>query len=256
MRHLILAAVLLMPAVALAYDEPQCPFSANRHLDLDMAGVKTVRFVVNSHDLQVDGSGSGKPTVDGRACASSQDILDNLVVEQSKEGGTLVVELKDRRHGWSGFGNHVAYLKVKANVPGNVPVAVDGGSGDVEVRHVASLQASAGSGDVEASDVRGDVQANVGSGDVKLSHTGHVEVSSVGSGDLTVRDAAGVRIGTVGSGDAKLTDIRGDVSVGTVGSGDLDVDGVKGNLTVRSHGSGSIEHHDVSGKVDVPRDDD
>ncbi|UPG86638.1 DUF4097 domain-containing protein [Luteibacter aegosomatis] len=256
MRHLILAAVLLMPAVALAYDEPQCRFGADRHLDLDMGGVHRVRFVVNSHDLQVDGSGSGKSTVDGRACASSQDIVDSLVVEQEKEGDTLVVELKDKRHGWSGFGNSYAYLKVKASIPGNLPVVVEGGSGDVEVRHVASLRASAGSGDVEANDVRGEVQANVGSGDLKLSHTGPVEVSSVGSGDLTVRDARGVRIGTVGSGDAKLTDIQGDVNVGTVGSGDLVVDGVKGNLTVRSHGSGDIEHHDVSGKVDVPRDDD
>lgn len=255
MRHLILATLLLLPAAAMA-DEPQCRFSADRHLDLDVSGVHRVRFVVNSHDLGVDGSGNGKFAVDGRACASSKDILDNLVVEQSKQGDTLVVELADKRHGWSGFGSNYAYLKVRATIPGNLPVEVEAGSGDAELRHIASLQVSAGSGDVEATDVRGDVQATVGSGDVKLNHVGHVEVSSVGSGDLTVRDARGVKIGTVGSGDAKLTDIDGDVNVGTLGSGDLDVDGVKGNLTVRSHGSGDIEHHDVSGKVDVPRDND
>ncbi|UPG89180.1 DUF2807 domain-containing protein [Luteibacter aegosomaticola] len=254
MRHLILAALLLAPAAAMA-DEPQCKFHADRNLDLDLAGVRQIRFVVNSHDLKVDGAAGGKPSVQGRACASTQEAADNLVVVQSKEGSTLVVELKDKRDGgWHmGWGSNYAYLKVQASVPGNLPIEVNVGSGDAKVRNVASLESTAGSGDLEVDSVRGTVKANVGSGDVKLSNTGAVEVGSVGSGDLTARNVTGgVRIATVGSGDAKLTDITGDVDVGTIGSGDLDVNGVKGNLTVRTKGSGDVDQTGVTGKVDIP----
>lgn len=258
MRHLIFAALLLAPAAAMA-DEPQCKFHADRNLDLDLGGVRQIRFVVNSHDLKVDGSAGGKPGVHGRACASTQEMADNLVVEQSKEGSTLVVELKDKRQGgWHmSWGSSYSYLKVQANVPGNLPIEVNVGSGDAHVSNVASLESSAGSGDLIVDNVRGTVKANVGSGDVKLSQTGPVDVGSVGSGDLTVRGATGgVQIGTVGSGDAKLSDITGDVSVGTIGSGDLDVDGVKGNLTVRTTGSGDVDQKGVTGKVDIPRNRD
>jgi len=254
MRHLILAALLLAPAVAMA-DEPQCKFHADRNMDLDLGGVRQIRFVVNSHDLKVDGSAGGKFAVQGRACASTQEMADNLVVVQSKEGDTLVVELKDKREGgWHmGWGSNYSYLKVTASVPGNLPIVVNVGSGDAEVRNVASLESTAGSGDLEVAGVRGTVKANVGSGDVKIANSGAVEVGSVGSGDLTAHDiTGGVRIGTVGSGDAKLTNITGDVDVGTIGSGDLDVDGVKGNLSVRTAGSGDVDHKGVTGKVDLP----
>lgn len=254
MRHLIFAALLLVPAAAMA-DEPQCKFHADRNLDLDLGGVRQIRFVVNSHDLKVDGSAGGKPGLHGRACASSQEDADNLVVLQSKEGDTLVIELKDKRDsGWHmSWGSKYSYLKVQANVPGNLPIEVNVGSGDAQVRNVASLDSSAGSGDLEVDGVRGAVKANVGSGDVKLSNVGAVEIGSVGSGDLTARNVTGgVRIGTVGSGDAKLSDITGDVDVGTIGSGDLDVDGVKGNLTVRTTGSGDVDQKGVTGKIDIP----
>jgi DUF4097 and DUF4098 domain-containing protein YvlB len=255
MRHLIFAALLLAPAAAMAADEPQCKFHADRNLDLDLAGVQTIEFVTNSHDLKIDGAAGGKPGVHGRACASTQEMADSLVVEQSKNGSTLVVELKDtHKGGWHIFGSSYSYLKVNASVPGNLPIKVDVGSGDADVRNVASLEASAGSGDLDVDGVKGGVTANVGSGDVKLANTGPVKIDSVGSGDLTARNVTGgVTIGTVGSGDAKLRDISGNVDVGTIGSGDLDVDGVKGNLTVRTAGSGDVDHKGVTGKVDLPK---
>lgn len=254
MRHLIFAALLLAPMAAMA-DNPECKFHADRNLDFDMAGVKAVRFVVNSHDLKVNGNDRGKPGARGRACGSTQEIVDNLEVVQSKQGDTLVVELRNKEGGgWHmGWGNSYSELKVEATVPGNVPVIVNVGSGDAEVRGVASLESTAGSGDLIVDGVRGRVKANVGSGDVKVSNSGPIEVGSVGSGDFTARTVnGGITIGTVGSGDAKLTDVTGNVDVGTIGSGDLDVDGVKGDLHVRTAGSGDVDHKGVTGKVDIP----
>lgn len=255
MRHLVLASLLLLPAVALADDVPSCAFHADRNLDLDFSGVRAVRFVVNAYDLSVQGgSAPGKGTVRGKACGSDQKIVDNLIVTQEKRGDTLVVELTEKDTSWSGgWGNHYSYLKVEATIPASLPVTVEAGSGDVKLRSIASLDVGAGSGDIEASDVKGAVHARIGSGDVKVDGAGSMSVDSVGSGDLTARHVHGdVRIGTVGSGDAKLTDVDGSVDVGTIGSGDLDVDGVKGNLTVRKKGSGNIEQHGVAGKVNIP----
>jgi hypothetical protein len=253
MRHLLLASLLLVPAVAMADD--QCKFHADRNLDLDLSGVRAVRFSVHSYELHLSGGApAGKGTVRGKACASDQQTLDSLVVTQERDGDTLLVELKtDRNSGWSGFGSHYSDLKVEASVPSNIPVMVNVGSGEAKVRGVASLDSSSGSGELEASDIKGSVRTTVGSGEVKLDSTGPVEVDTVGSGDFEAKHVnGGVRIGTVGSGDAKLSDIGGNVDVGTIGSGDLNVDGVRGDLRVRTQGSGDVDHHGVTGRVDVP----
>lgn len=47
----VLLALLLAPVTALA--APHCKHSAERKLDLDLAGVKRVKFEVNSHDLRL-----------------------------------------------------------------------------------------------------------------------------------------------------------------------------------------------------------
>lgn len=254
MRQLIFATLLLVPAVAMA-DKDNCKFSAPRNLELDLSGVRAVRFAVNAYDLHLSGDApAGKGSVRGTACASDQETVDNLVVTQQREGDTLVVELTNKRNsGWSGWGSHYSDLKVEATVPPNIPVTVNVGSGDAKVRGLASLDSSVGSGDLEAHDIKGAVKTSVGSGDATFENTGAIEVDTVGSGDFHAKRVnGGVSIRTVGSGDAKLSDVGGNVEVGTVGSGDIDVDGVRGNLTVRTQGSGDVEHHGVSGKVDVP----
>ena len=258
MRYLILASLLLLPAVALADGEP-CKFHAERNLDLDLAGVRSVRFAVNAYDLHLAGGGpAGKGTVRGNACASDQETVDNLVVTQERDGDTLVVELKNRRNGgWSGFGSHYSSLKVEATVPSNIPVKVNVGSGDAMVRGVASLESAVGSGDLEAREIKGPASVTVGSGDAKLEQVGAITADTIGSGDfIAKRVDGGVRIGTLGSGDARISAVNGDVEVATVGSGDVDVDDVRGNLSVRTVGSGSVDHRGVTGKVDVPREKD
>ncbi|HVI54988.1 MAG TPA: DUF2807 domain-containing protein [Luteibacter sp.] len=254
MRHLILAALLLAPAVAMA-DSSECKFHADRNLDLNLSGVRRVTFVTNAYELHVEGTApAGKGTVRGKACASSQESLDKLLVTQEREGDTLVVKLTNEGRGWN-FGHNYTDLKVDAAVPSSIPVTINVGSGEATARGLATLESTVGSGELEAHDIKGAFSTTVGSGEVKIDNTGAVDVTTVGSGSFAATGAnGGVRIATVGSGEAKLRDITGDVSVGTVGSGEIEVDGVKGNLTVNTKGSGDITQHGVTGKVDVPRD--
>ncbi|KAG1556123.1 hypothetical protein G6F50_012771 [Rhizopus delemar] len=93
MRSLLAcSALLLLPLSALAADAPNCKFTAARTLKLDVGGARAVVFEVNQHDLKLVAS-KGGGQLDGRACASSQEWLDQLGLDQRKGGDKLVLRL-------------------------------------------------------------------------------------------------------------------------------------------------------------------
>ncbi|MBB3225732.1 hypothetical protein FHW69_000322 [Luteibacter sp. Sphag1AF] len=250
MRLYLLTAMLLAPALSFAHE--QCAAQADRNLDIDLAGAKSVRVVVNSHEIHLEGTATPKIIVRGKACASDQDGLKGLTITQQREGDVIVVELKDETSHW-GWGSHYSDLKVDIKVPTNLPVDVKVGSGDANVRNVVSLQSSVGSGDLDVSHVSGSFSTNVGSGDVDAQDVGPVRVGSIGSGDFTVKTVRGdVSIDSIGSGDANVSSVTGNIKVGTIGSGDLHVNDATGSLTVDTLGSGDVDHHGVAGKVSIP----
>ena len=251
---LALCTLLALPGIAMA-DEDHCKASAPRDLKLDLAGVKSVLFEVNSHDLHVKGTPGTAGQASGRACASNPELLKQLTLTQRKVGDQLIVTLARDSSGWGiSFGNSYAYLDVRASVPDSLPVRLDIGSGDVDASGLAALEVETGSGDVEARDVKGAVTAKVGSGDVTLERIGALKVSSVGSGDFTARQIRGAaEVGTVGSGDLDLDGVQGSVKIGVIGSGDVDVSAVTGSVNVESIGSGDLGVRDVGGDLTVSR---
>jgi|HigsolmetaAR204D_1030405.scaffolds.fasta_scaffold00261_17 Uncharacterized conserved protein len=268
-RTAMLSLLLLATAPALARD---CAHSAPRTLDLDLSGVKTVKFVIGHNELRIDASPGKSGSVSGQACASGASLLDQLSLTQHREGDRLVVTARREGAPLFSLGRHYAYMTLRARIPDDIPVELGVGSGDAWVAGVPSLDVSVGSGDVEARRIRGRVTASVGSGDIELDDIGPLHVSSIGSGDvkathvhgdatvgsigsgdLELKDVKGsVRIDSIGSGDAGLERIAGTVEVGSVGSGDVSVRGAAG-LRVRSIGSGDVFHRDVTGTVDLPR---
>jgi len=254
--RLILASLLLLAPLA-GHATDNCTFEAPRNMSIDLAGVRAVQIEVRSFDLHVTGrSDTRKLDLRGRACASDRDMLERLVVSQHREGDQLILELGNDR-GFHWFGNGEANLEVAVELPANLPLTVDVGSGDAEVSGVAQLDSHVGSGDLNVRNVAGRFATSVGSGDAEAHEVGSLEVGSVGSGDLTVSGVGGdARVGSIGSGDVTLRNVRGSVHADTLGSGDLDVDGVGGDLSLGAKGSGDVSHNNVKGKVDVPRDDD
>lgn len=266
----LLATTLLLPLPALATD---CAHVRDIDLRLDLAGARSVRFEVGPHDLDVraaDGSGG---TLAGRACASSEAALAGLQVTQVRRGATLVVRLAaEGGRNWTLFGNRYARLDLSATLPADMPVVLELGSGDVQVRGVAALEADVGSGDLKAADIAGTVSVSVGSGDAAIEGVGAVRVGSIGSGDVAASRVRGdvsvgsigsgdfglygaggdVELGSIGSGDADLRNVAGSVTVGSVGSGDVDAIDVRGDLVVRSIGSGGVGHRGIGGRLDLP----
>ncbi|WP_093139877.1 DUF4097 family beta strand repeat-containing protein [Pseudoxanthomonas sp. GM95] len=269
------AAVLLaLPMLAQAADPAHCKFSEPRSLKLDLAGATSVLFKVGSSDLRLKAGNGAAGALNGRACASSADLLKDMQISQQRDGDKLVVTLMpEKKLTFSFSGSTYWYMDLDGTVPNDVLVQLDVGSGDASLTGAKAASADVGSGDIDLRDIAGPVTAKIGSGDLKLDGAaslkllsigsgdaevnrvaGKADIGSVGSGDLKLQRVGSVSVGSVGSGDVELRDVGGDVTVGSIGSGDLNVNDVRGNLTVRSRGSGDIDQHGVTGTVDVPKD--
>ncbi len=269
-RLAAIATLLLAASPAFA---AECKHSSPRNLALDLSGIKTVMFEIAHNELRVDAARGANATVSGKACASDAGTLDQLTLVQERSGDKLVVRARREGNRTFAIGQHYAYLQLTANVPDDVMVQLNVGSGDAWVTGASALSIDLGSGDVEARRIRGRVTAKVGSGDIELDDIGSLNVLSIGSGDVVARNVRGnaevgsigsgdftakgvggnVEIGSIGSGDADVESITGSVVVGSIGSGSLDAQGVSGNLTVRSKGSGDISHSGIAGTLDIPR---
>jgi hypothetical protein len=253
MRRLILAALLFAPLASYA---DQCQYSAPRNLTLDLAGVREVQVDLHSHDLHLTGSDGAKGgAITGRACASDPKLLDDLTVTQHREGDRLIVEAGGHEHAHISFGYSYTDLKLDLQMPSQIPVVLNVGSGDAWVTGLQKLSTQVGSGDVHISKISGAFALSVGSGDIDVNDVGSLDVGSVGSGDLKVNGVRGdARFGSIGSGDIGIRSVGGNLRVDTLGSGDLVVHDVQGDFTLGAKGSGDVSHSGVKGKVSIPHD--
>ena len=254
MRHLMIAAGLLLAPLAAFADD--CKFQADRNLQLDLSGVHAVQIDLRSYELHLRGdSGARLGELTGRACASSQDLLDDLIVTQRREGDVLIVQAgRDRSH-WGFSGRTYADLKLNLKLPPSMPVTLNVGSGDAWVDGVKRLDTHVGSGDLHVKNIDGPLSASIGSGGLDASNVGSVDLGAVGSGDFKGEDIKGdVRVGSIGAGDVSVQRVGGSVRAQTLGSGDLTARDVGGDLSLGAKGSGDVNHSGVRGKVNVPRD--
>ena len=272
----VLFGLILAAVSTTALADHDCKFKAERNLDIDPAGLKALALVLGSSDAQVEGvAGIKRIEVRGKACASEEEWLKDLTVDQERSGDRVRVTTSKNRSGThiNLFGSSYAYIDLTVRIPTDLALEVDAGSGDADVTNVASLRFTSGSGDLKAHHIVGDVLVKVGSGDAIIDDIGGLNVERVGSGDIRASNSRGdIKVGHVGSGDVTFADVHGsvriesvgsgdvgvrhtggDVEIGSIGSGDVTVDGVGGNFIVHSAGSGDLHHHQVTGKVDVPK---
>ena len=252
MKRLALIA-LLCPALAAASD---CEHSQDRSLKLDLAGVRTVRIEIGSNDLRLAPSGAAGARFGARACASSPELFEQVTLEQRREGDRLVIVAKREGYTVGWVQAKYAYLDIDAQLPAGLAYEVKVGSGDAVVSGLGSLLADVGSGDLEVREISGLFEVEVGSGDVLAENVGELRVDSVGSGDL---EASGVRgnvlVRDIGSGDVDLRRVGGNVEIASIGSGDADVDDVTGDLRVVEVGSGDVSPSRIGGRTYLPSDD-
>lgn len=261
---------------SLSFAAAPCEFSAQRDFDVEVAGIETLVLALESDDVEVEGvAGLERIEVRGKACASTQARLAELVIEQQRMGKDLAITTRARPSEFRLFGSSYAYIDITLRVPESLTVGIRGSSGDAQVKGVAALDFDTSSGDLVADAIAGSLGIETASGDIRGSGFGSVHVRSTASGDINLRDVrgdvnleqsgsadvtldqvgGGVEIGSVGSGDVSVHHVDRDVVIGSVGSGDVDVSDVGGDLRVRSSGSGDVSHRGVRGTVSVPQDD-
>ena len=275
MRSVIFLGLVIAAANAGA---TECAFQEPHNLDIDAAGVRTLEARLESTDLRVFGDpGLKRIEVRARACASAQNRLGEVTLEQRRDGDTVtLIPHQNGNQTFSVLGSSYAYLDIEVHVPQSVAVRIRSSSGDVDARHLATLDFSSHSGDLIAAQIQGELRAEVHSGDVKAHEIGRLDVARSGSGDIQaqqVRDdvhvghvgsgdltfteiGKGVHVESIGSGDVTVHRAGGTVQIDSIGSGDVSANDVDGDFIVKSAGSGDIHHGTVRGKVSVPRDND
>jgi len=131
-------------------------------------------------------------------------------------------------------------IDYELTVPAATRVTSNTGSGDQRIQGVQGpVEVRSGSGNLEVSQVGGEVRAATGSGDVTVNGSKGGAHLSTGSGSIRGTQIAGSLDASTGSGDIRLQQTaEGSVRVRT-GSGDVELSGVKGGLTVGT-GSGDV----------------
>jgi len=236
MRKLALpAAVLLLCAgcqITLGDWDSDCSLTAERNASLDAAGASRVEIEAGAGSLTVRGvAGAGALTAEGTACAASERVLEDIRLTAERRGDVLFLGTE--------FPNGIrgpARLDLEVELPADLPVFIDDGSGSLRVEGVAELEVDDGSGSIEIADVAGKVRVEDGSGEMTIERVG---------GEIRIRD---------GSGPISVLAAGGDVVVEDDGSGDIEIRGVDGSVIVEEDGSGSIAVRDVRGDFELRRD--
>jgi hypothetical protein len=229
-------------------------------------------LTAGSGSLEVVGvEGLGEIRAVGRACASQEEFLDDLLLISDMDGSTLVVETHypDTRN-WRG-GNRYASLDLRVEVPAGMAAEIQDGSGEASLSNLGSLVVRDGSGGLTIDEILGDLTLEDGSGEVEIhgvsgwvkikDGSGGIILEGAGS-DVQIQDSSGeVEVSGVNgsvtledsSGGLTVSDVTGFVRVVGDGSGEIDVNGVGGDFIVERDGSGEIRYEAVGGTVDIPK---
>ena len=267
-----LASALLACAFAAPAHADDCKHTAHRTANSAGPDIERVVVEAGAGDLVVRGAEGRDVKVDGKACASSVKLLDEIRLEIRRDGNTVYVRTLMPDMSLSLFGSHNAYMDVTVAVPKTAALKIDDSSGDMEVTDVQAATIADSSGDQTLQRIAGDLEVADSSGEIKIvgvggglrlkDSSGDVDVSDVrgdvmvevdSSGDLDIRSVAGsVHIRDDSSGDIEIHDVKRDVTIDDDSSGGILVQDVGGNFTVGSDGSGSIRYERVTGSVRVP----
>jgi Putative adhesin len=264
----LLACLSAVPAYA-----SDCEHSARRQVSSAGPDIKRVVLEAGAGDLVVRGGQGSDVTAEGRACASSAELLDESKLEIRRDGDAVYVRtvLPEVSHGLFGISRY-AYMDVTVSLPKTVTLKLVDSSGDLQVSDVqgASVDDSSGdqsleriggdlevadsSGEIKIVDVTGGLRLKDSSGDVDVDRVqGEVLVTVDTSGDLDIRHVTGgVHVMSDSSGDIEIADVKRDVVIDEDSSGGIHVQDVGGNFQVGDDGSGGIHYDRVAGTVRVP----
>jgi hypothetical protein len=249
--QLIVALALLVAAEAASALDLDCRFAAQRTASVDTAGATRIEVSGRAGDLELRPVGGTVARGHGRACASSEEFLQETQVHADREGDVvrIYVQVPEKM---SGIGIFYASLDLSVEVPAALPVRITDTSGDLTAQGLVITDVTDSSGDIHLRDIKGDIEINDSSGDLRVENSnGRVRIND-SSGDIVVRGAGDVEIPSDSSGDIVLEQVAGSARIDRDSSGDIRISGVGKDVTILADSSGTVSVTDVKGTVRVP----
>ncbi len=149
----------------------------------------------------------------------------------------------------SGFNNDSPYIDLKLQVPANLALDIDDGSGAILIsKMTADINVKDGSGKLIMNGGN-NVSIEDGSGDIEISQINGSLTIEDGSGAIKVTDIRGNIAIDDGSGNIEVANVQSPVTI-TDGSGDINVFNTKG-LTILAAGSGDVTFNKIDGPVSM-----
>lgn len=178
---------------------------------------------------------------------SNKDSNDNkliLTLEKKANKAKLKADFEQ-----SGFNNYSPYIDLKLQVPANLALDIDDGSGAILIsKMTADINVKDGSGELIINGGN-NVSIDDGSGDIEVSKiSGNLTIDD-GSGAIKVTDIRGNIAIDDGSGNIEVANVQSPVTI-TDGSGDINVFNTKG-LTILAAGSGDVKFNKIDGPVSM-----
>jgi DUF4097 and DUF4098 domain-containing protein YvlB len=253
--HTVLIVMVFLVAGAVVHG---FSFQKDKQLNLAADGIKTVEIDCGSGYLKIRGiEGLERIEVVATLVVKGIDEDDierfkkrHVKLSLEKKGSSAVLVSKiDYSAIAALFKPRSAQINLDVRVPKNLALAIDDGSGSIEVADIANnVKLDDNSGNTEMNNIKGNVFIDDGSGSIVLtSISGDVGIDD-GSGNITVEDVSGDVDIKDGSGTIKISKIGGSVVVSD-GSGGIYIDGVDKDVNIKRDGSGSVSIQNVRGKV-------
>jgi DUF4097 and DUF4098 domain-containing protein YvlB len=211
-------------------------------LTLSAADLKTLRIDCGAGYLKVQGI-DGLERIEVSAVLDVRGFAEEELAAFKKEFVTLKLEKIAGQAELtatieSGFslaalfgGSHDARIDLDIRVPRRLALAIDDGSGDLDIRDSdGNLSLDDGSGDIRLDNIKGQVEIEDGSGDIELNDAGSDVDIDDGSGQINLNRVLGAVIVDDGSGDIVIDGVEKDVTIDEAGSGSVEIRNVKGNV--------------------------
>lgn len=260
MRFILKSAVIIaaiVPAVSNAQWNNDA-YTSPRNATVNASGARRIQIDASAGFLKVSGGPSAEVKIVGVARASRQNLLSEikLVAERRGEVVYIKADIEDRNSYGDWGDNNYRALDMTIEVPSQIPLEIEDGSGEIEITGTAGVDLTDGSGSIDMSNIGGPVEIKDGSGEIQLRNIrGNINIDD-GSGEIVARGVTGnLTIDDDGSGSIEAYDVTGSFVVRNDGSGSIKADGIGADFDVRSKGSGSVDYYNVKGTVRIPDDD-
>lgn len=233
------------------------PFQEEKTLNLDAAGIKGLEIDCGAGSLKVNGSeGSNTIEVSAMIVLKGIDeddiksyIKDNVTLTLEKKGDRAVLVSKIDSSFTSLFKTRAALIDLKVNIPAKLKLAIDDGSGSIEVSGISgNVEIEDGSGSMVVNGIGGNLEIDDGSGSIVVQNVGGNVAVEDGSGEMKLEKIKGNVDVDDNSGTIKIYGIGGSVIVDD-GSGGIYIDGVEKDVYIKNAGSGSLNIENVKGKI-------